>query len=95
MWDAETGRELLALKGHTEGVRCVAFRPDGGQVAAMVNGYWPKVCLWEVETGKEVARYTIAGEGGAGVPCSPYTGFGGVRRAVLLQRHGRINATSF
>jgi WD40 repeat protein len=29
VWDARTGRELLSLTGFSEGVRCVAFSPDG------------------------------------------------------------------
>jgi WD40 repeat protein len=29
LWDAETGQELLALRGHTGPVMGVAFSPDG------------------------------------------------------------------
>src|SRR5262249_50658715 len=29
LWDAHTGRELLTLPGHKDGVSCVAFSPDG------------------------------------------------------------------
>src|SRR5262249_16207300 len=32
VWDAERGRELLALKGHTTPVRGVAFSPDGKRI---------------------------------------------------------------
>lgn len=29
MWNAETGKELLTLSGHTNAVRSVAWNPDG------------------------------------------------------------------
>jgi hypothetical protein len=34
VWDAETGRELLTLQGHTGDVRTVAFSPDGQRLAS-------------------------------------------------------------
>src|SRR5262249_5414105 len=34
VWDAQTGQELLTLKGHTEGVSSVAFSPDGSRIAS-------------------------------------------------------------
>ena len=33
VWDAQTGQELLTLKGHTGRVRSVAFSPDGKRLA--------------------------------------------------------------
>ena len=32
MWDAETGRLLVQLVGHTSYVNAVVFRPDGRQI---------------------------------------------------------------
>src|SRR5204862_7722355 len=29
LWDVDAGKELAALWGHTEGVGCAAFSPDG------------------------------------------------------------------
>ena len=29
LWDARTGREILTLSGHTQGVTAVAFSPAG------------------------------------------------------------------
>jgi WD40 repeat protein len=32
VWDAASGRELLALRGHKGGVRSAAFSPDGARI---------------------------------------------------------------
>jgi WD40 repeat protein len=32
VWDARSGAELLALKGHTGGVRAAALSPDGSRL---------------------------------------------------------------
>ena len=33
VWDAQTGKELLTLQGHTDSVDGVAFSPDGKRLA--------------------------------------------------------------
>jgi WD40 repeat protein len=39
IWDAEDGRELLVLRGHTAGVLCCAFSPDGHRlVSGSIDG---------------------------------------------------------
>jgi WD40 repeat protein len=38
VWDARTGQELLALQGFTNGVRGVAFSPDGARLASSNGG---------------------------------------------------------
>ena len=38
VWDAQTGQELLTLKGHTERVCGVAFSPDGNRLASGLSG---------------------------------------------------------
>ena len=51
VWDAETGREIRTLRGHTRGVVSVAFSPEGGRiVSASFDG---TVKIWDAETGKE------------------------------------------
>jgi WD40 repeat protein/serine/threonine protein kinase len=63
VWDAQVGRELLTLAGHTRGVNCVAFSPDGrwiasgcGTVDQQGNG---EVKIWDSQTGQE--RLTLGG----------------------------------
>jgi DNA-binding beta-propeller fold protein YncE len=52
VWDAATGRELLALKGHTSWVRGVAFSPDGKRIVTASADQTAKV--WDAATGREV-----------------------------------------
>ena len=49
VWDAQTGRELLSLKG---GDRSVVFSPDGKRLASMSSDNTVKV--WDAQTGQEL-----------------------------------------
>jgi WD40 repeat protein len=50
-----TGKEVRAFEGHTAGVQCVAFSPNGRE---MVSGSIDKTLrLWEVNSGKELRQF--------------------------------------
>ena len=50
VWDAQTGQELLALKGFNEGVSSVAFSPDGRRIVTGSN----TAKVWDAENGREI-----------------------------------------
>jgi WD40 repeat protein len=69
LWDAATGQEESALRGHAGAVQSVAFSRDGSLLASGADDR--TVRIWDVAAGKEVR--TCRGHGGAvgGVAFSP------------------------
>ena len=61
VWDYRTGREIVALRGHTSAVACTAFSPDGGRLAT--GSADQAVMIWDLATGKEL--FTFRGHVGA------------------------------
>jgi YVTN family beta-propeller protein len=72
VWDAETGTELKCFRGHNQGACTAAISPDGRRVLSG-NRWTPMpartkpgapwtLCLWELETGKEL--HCTEGKGG-------------------------------
>jgi WD40 repeat protein len=63
VWDAQTGRDVLTLKGHTGPVRGVAFSPDGKRIASASGGLPPdrskpgEVKVWDAQTGQELLTF--------------------------------------
>jgi tetratricopeptide (TPR) repeat protein len=53
LWNAENGRRIRTLKGHTGPVSAVRFSPDG-QILASVGASDNTVRLWELATGREL-----------------------------------------
>jgi sugar lactone lactonase YvrE len=52
VWDAQSGTELLTLKGHSSTVNSVAFSPDGTRIVTGSSDYTAKV--WDAQSGKEL-----------------------------------------
>jgi WD40 repeat protein len=50
VWDVQSGREVLDLRGHTRTVCAVAFSPDGRLAS---GGFDQTIKLWDLATGQE------------------------------------------
>jgi WD40 repeat protein/tRNA A-37 threonylcarbamoyl transferase component Bud32 len=76
VWEAQTGQELLSLKGHTDKVNSVAFSPDGKRLASS-SGAWAstskpgEVKVWDAQTGKELLSLKGHTDRVTGVAFSP------------------------
>ena len=57
VWDAMTGRQVVALHGHTNTVDAVRFLP-GGQY--LLSASWDgTIRRWDLDDGAEVSRYSV------------------------------------
>jgi WD40 repeat protein len=56
IFDAETGKELKKLAGHTDSVWSAAFSPDGKKVITGSGDGTARI--WDAETGKELQQLT-------------------------------------
>jgi WD40 repeat protein len=51
LWDIETGRERMRLRGHSANVLTIAFAPDGRSLSSG-SGAAPEVVIWDLATGR-------------------------------------------
>jgi WD40 repeat protein/serine/threonine protein kinase len=69
VWHADTGRELLALEGHSSQVHSVAFSPEGNRLAtASFDG---TVVVWDARSGRELRTLPVHRAGVWHVAFSP------------------------
>ncbi len=52
LWDVQTGKEVLALKGHAKPISGIAFSPDGKRLLSTSTDRTVKV--WDGQTGQEL-----------------------------------------
>src|SRR5262249_44851259 len=69
LWDAQSGQELLTLKGHTGAVYSVAFSPDGQRLATASLDKTAR--LWDARSGQELLSLQGHADGVVGVAFSP------------------------
>jgi WD40 repeat protein len=64
LWDVSTGKEVLTFTGQTGRVECLAFSPDGTQLASAGGDFHGPgvVRIWEAQTGRPV--FTFLGHTG-------------------------------
>jgi WD40 repeat protein len=51
IWDAQTGKAIATLQGHTHRILSVAFSPNGKRIVSGSGGFDQTLRIWDVETG--------------------------------------------
>ncbi len=51
LWDADTGKPVLTLQGHTRPITCLAFSPEGRRLVS--GGEDKALKLWDLQAGRE------------------------------------------
>ena len=69
IWHAQTGKELLALKGHSANVTTLSYSADGRRLASGSEDKTVKV--WDAQTGQELLTFKGHSDLVSGVAFSP------------------------
>ena len=85
LWEIDSGKQVLCLRGHTLCVECVAISPDGKRALSGAND--KTVRLWDLQSGKELSCFKGHKDHVLGVAFSPDGKFalsGGMDNTVRL-----------
>jgi WD40 repeat protein len=55
LWDVNTGREIRAFNGHSQGILSVSFSRDSK--CALSSSWDGTVRLWDIESGREIRSF--------------------------------------
>ncbi len=69
VWDLRTGKLLLSLAGHTDGINSIVYNLDGTRIATAAGDGTAKI--WDAKTGKELQTLSGHKDGVLGVAFSP------------------------
>ncbi|MDP7000050.1 MAG: hypothetical protein QF569_28630, partial [Candidatus Poribacteria bacterium] len=59
VWDAQTGKELLTLKGHDGGVMSAVYSPDGQRIVTVSRDGTAKVYTTDMDELLEIAKSRV------------------------------------
>jgi WD40 repeat protein len=69
IWNATTGKKILALRGHTAEVPAITFSPNGKLIAtASIDG---TAKVWDTTTGENLLTLPVDSRGAGGVSFTP------------------------
>ena len=57
IWDATTGGEIVALRGHEDWCRVPSFSPDGARIVTASDDGTARI--WDATTGQEITRIVL------------------------------------
>ncbi|MBK7446261.1 MAG: PD40 domain-containing protein [Ignavibacteria bacterium] len=71
LWEAQTGKIVRTLKGHTGLIWQVSFSPNGNLIASAGGNGDGSIKIWEMNTGKNVRTLEVDPDGVYCVDFSP------------------------